>query len=201
MATKAGGIGVWAWDVSTGILTWNERMYDLYDIPPDVLPTYGIWRSAVHPDDLPATESLLKHAVEGTMEFNTTFRIIRTTGAVRYLGAAARVEKDRASKPQRVTGINWDLTDRRQAEETLKKSGGQVRLLLNSTAEAIYGIDWRSMTPSAMTRGIMYSSRWPNAFFPAHAKPTRSPASGEMSFCSFQPGSAVLRMPLRLPKR
>ena len=141
MATKAGGIGVWAWDVSTGILTWNERMYDLYDIPPDVMPTYGTWRSAVHPDDLPATESLLKDAVEGTMEFNTTFRVILTTGAVRYLGAAARVEKDRTSKPQRVTGINWDLTDRRQAEETLKKSEGQVRLLLNSTAEAIYGID------------------------------------------------------------
>ena len=141
MATKAGGIGVWAWDVSTGILTWNERMYDLYDILPDVTPTYGTWRNAVHPDDLQATESLLKQAVEGTVEFNTTFRIILTTGNVRYLGAAARVERDRTGKPQRMTGVNWDLTVRKQAEEILKESEEQVRLLLNSTAEAIYGID------------------------------------------------------------
>jgi len=34
-----------------------------------------------------------------------------------------------------------DLTDRRQAEEILKQSEERVRLLLNSTGEAIYGID------------------------------------------------------------
>lgn len=34
-----------------------------------------------------------------------------------------------------------DVTSRKQAEEAVKKSEEQVRLLLNSTAEAIYGID------------------------------------------------------------
>lgn len=34
-----------------------------------------------------------------------------------------------------------DITSRKQAEEAVKKSEEQVRLLLNSTAEAIYGID------------------------------------------------------------
>ncbi|MCE5263765.1 MAG: PAS domain S-box protein [Deltaproteobacteria bacterium] len=141
LATKAGGIGVWTWDVSTGVLTWNERMFNLYDIPPDAVPTYQTWSNAVHPDDLPATESLLKSAVEGRAVFDTEFRIVLTGGAVRYLGAAARVERDPTGKPQRVTGISWDLTGRRNAEETLKRSEEQVRLLLNSTAEAIYGID------------------------------------------------------------
>ncbi len=34
-----------------------------------------------------------------------------------------------------------DITDLKRAEEALRESEEQVRLLLNSTAEAIYGID------------------------------------------------------------
>jgi len=39
--------------------------------------------------------------------------------------------------------LETDILRRQKAEETLKKSEEQVRLLLNSTAEAIYGIDLR----------------------------------------------------------
>jgi diguanylate cyclase (GGDEF)-like protein/PAS domain S-box-containing protein len=39
------------------------------------------------------------------------------------------------------TSLQTDIAKRAEAEETLKKSEGQVRLLLNSTGEAIYGID------------------------------------------------------------
>lgn len=141
MATKAGGIGVWSWHVPTNFLTWNERMYSLFDIPPDVMPMYATWRNAIHPDDLLATETHLNNAVLGKAIFNTEFRIILSNGSVRYLGAAASVERDFTGRPNRVNGINWDLTELKEAELTLKKSEEQVRLLLNSTAEAIYGID------------------------------------------------------------
>jgi len=40
-----------------------------------------------------------------------------------------------------LTALEGELKDRKQAEEALKKSNTQVRLLLNSTAEAIYGIN------------------------------------------------------------
>ena len=141
MATKAGGIGIWTWELSTGVLTWNEPMYALFDTPPHVTPTYEIWRNALHPDDLPMTEKLLKDGVDHQTVFNTEFRIILRSGAVRYLGTAAGVERGHAGKSQRVTGICWDITGLKLAQETLKKSEEHARLLLNSTGEAIYGID------------------------------------------------------------
>ena len=141
MATKAGGIGVWSWHVPTNLMNWNEGMYTLFDIPPDVMPMYALWRSAIHPDDLMATEAQLNNAVLGKAIFNTEFRIITNNGSLRYLGAAASVERDFSGRPVRVNGINWDLTELKEAELATKLSEEQVRLLLNSTAEAIYGID------------------------------------------------------------
>lgn len=141
MATKAGGIGIWSWEVATGALSLSERMYALYEIPDDAPPTYATWRQTVHPDDLPAVESLLRNAVEGKAVFNTEFRIILPSGAERHLAATARVERNQAGAALRLTGISWDVTAHKQAEETLKQSEEQIRLLLNSTAEGIYGID------------------------------------------------------------
>ena len=141
MATKAGGIGVWSWDLETNILAWNERMYYLFDIPPGITPVYETWRSSVHPDDLRAVELLLQNAVQGRALFNTEYRILLPSAVERYLGAAARVERDPNGKAHSVNGIVWDLTDLKMAENEIKKNEEQVRLLLNSTAEAIYGID------------------------------------------------------------
>jgi PAS domain S-box-containing protein len=41
----------------------------------------------------------------------------------------------------RTWGIQRDITDRRKAEEALRESEDKLRLLLDSTAESIYGID------------------------------------------------------------
>lgn len=48
---------------------------------------------------------------------------------------------DAAGKLKGYRGTDRDITARKLAEETLRQSEEQVRLLLNSTAEAIYGID------------------------------------------------------------
>ena len=44
-------------------------------------------------------------------------------------------------KPAGVQGIARDITERKQAEAAIKRSEEQVRLLLESTAEGIYGLD------------------------------------------------------------
>ncbi|MBN1472239.1 MAG: diguanylate cyclase [Syntrophaceae bacterium] len=43
-----------------------------------------------------------------------------------------------------IRGFILDITERKRAEEAIKSSEAQVRLLLNSTAEGIYGIDIQS---------------------------------------------------------
>ena len=120
LATKAGGVGVWEWDIDTGYLTWDDMMFELYDIPPDVIPKYETWKSAVHPDDVGETSELLIAAVNGEASFDTEFRIVLSNGSLRYLKAAARVERDADGKPMRMTGVNWDITERVLSEERVR---------------------------------------------------------------------------------
>lgn len=141
LATQAGRMGIWTWHLADDRLTWNEKMFDLFGIPADVSPTYATWRDAVHPDDVAAAEIHLNNAVLGKEKFDTEFRVIMPDGEIRNLRAAARVERDAMGKAECVTGINWDMTEARRAVEGLRKKEEEVRLLLNSTAEAIYGID------------------------------------------------------------
>jgi diguanylate cyclase (GGDEF)-like protein/PAS domain S-box-containing protein len=140
-ATRSARMGVWTWDLATGRLTWNERMFELYDIPPDVAPTYSTWRNAVHPEDQDTAAELLRRAVAGKATFDTEFRCLLSDGSIRYIKAAARVERDAEGKPRSMSGLNWDVSEAKRAETALKESEERVRLLLDSTGEAIYGID------------------------------------------------------------
>ncbi|MGL1861361.1 MAG: diguanylate cyclase [Pseudodesulfovibrio sp.] len=116
LATKAGGIGVWTWDVQNKELIWDQRMFELYDIPPDVKIVFETWTNAIHPDDVEQTKTLFTNAVEGKAKFDTEYRVTTSSGEVHYIKAAARIERDERGVPQCVTGVNWDVTDQKRAE-------------------------------------------------------------------------------------
>ena len=120
LATQAGRIGVWAWDIQSGHLTWNELMHQFYEVPPDAVPTYETWRKALHPEDAPDAEKLLHDAVQGEAVFDTEFRIVLSSGAQRHIKAAAMVERDPSGRALRVNGVNWDITERKMAEEKIR---------------------------------------------------------------------------------
>jgi PAS domain S-box-containing protein len=111
------------------------------DITADIQPVYETWRNALHPEDREAAETLLHNAALGKAAFDTEFRDLLSDGSVRHIRAAAKVERDAEGKPKSITGLNWDISENKQTELTLKASEEQVRLLLDSTGEAIYDID------------------------------------------------------------
>lgn len=122
-AAEVAELGIWTWTLDTGLLEWNQRMYDFYDIPPEV---YGgglhheHWRQHVHPDDVDTTVTKLMGLVAGTDRYDPVFRVVRDDGTLRYIQAAASVERDAKGKAIRVLGINRDITAQHEAEATLR---------------------------------------------------------------------------------
>ena len=140
-ATRSANMGLWMQDLATNKLIWNDLMYKLLDVPRDIAPTCDTWEKRIHPDDLAAIAANINNAIDGTAILDTEYRYILSDGLVRTMRLTGRVERDEQGNAIYIAGLNWDITGPKEAEAALRKSEEQVRLLLNSTGEAIYGID------------------------------------------------------------
>jgi PAS domain S-box-containing protein len=67
--------------------------------------------------------------------------VLRPDGSVVWLEKSARAFFDQQGRMLRVIGMVTDITDGKRAEEALRESEDKLRLILDSTAEAVYGID------------------------------------------------------------
>jgi PAS domain S-box-containing protein len=110
-ATK---FGVWDWEISTNKLVWDDQMFDIFGIKRDEFSdNYRDWINSIIPEDLEKATGALQASVENeSIDFDTDFRIRHIDGGIRYIGAKGYVQRDNGGKPIRVTGINWDITNK-----------------------------------------------------------------------------------------
>ncbi|WP_094228705.1 PAS domain S-box protein [Methanolobus psychrotolerans] len=122
LATRAGGVGIWDYDIENNTLLWDEQMFRLYGITPDQFDgAYEAWKTGLHPDDVERCDSETQMALRGEKEFDTEFRVVWNNGTVRNIRALAIVQRDGSGQPLHMIGTNWDVTDQKLAEEELKK--------------------------------------------------------------------------------
>ncbi len=128
LAIKSGAIAIWDWDVVNNILTWDDRMYELYGITGDEFTNvYETWVSRLHPEDRTLGQNAIQQALEGTKDYDLEFRAILPNGQTRYIKAFALVNRNSQGQPQRMVGINYDITQQKQAEATLRSSEAHLR--------------------------------------------------------------------------
>ncbi|QKD83885.1 PAS domain-containing protein [Thermoleptolyngbya sichuanensis A183] len=129
LALNAGEIGTWDWNMVDEV-SWDQRMYEIYGLQQmwesGQTATYQVWRDRLHLDDLAPTEAALQAAIRGEGDYDVEFRIWRTDGQLRWIKANAVVQRDAEGKPFRMTGINYDITIRKQTEAALLRKSAQL---------------------------------------------------------------------------
>jgi PAS domain S-box-containing protein len=139
LAIDAAGIGTFDWDLTTGKLTWDERLLDLfgYDVG-DFGQTIEGFNARVHPDDLPRVTETLKGAIEGCGDYESDYRVALPDGHVRWVTSRGRALCDESGATVRVLGAAFDTTSRRDSE-------ARVVRVLESMSAAFYSLDrdWR----------------------------------------------------------
>jgi PAS domain S-box-containing protein len=122
LAAQAAGIGVWDRDVINDVLVWDKRMFEIYGVNPDAfVGAYEAWQRGLHPDDLARAVGEVDAAERGKKAFDTEFRIVRPDGEIRHIKAYAQILRDDFGKPLRMIGVNYDITERKQAEERIRQ--------------------------------------------------------------------------------
>ena len=76
------------------------------------------WRQMIHPEDLPALDKALEHAITTKSELHSEFRITRADGVERWIETTAQMFYD-GGKPVRIIGVSTDITERKRSEEIL----------------------------------------------------------------------------------
>jgi PAS domain S-box-containing protein len=146
IATESAGIGTWELDVVTNCVTWDNGMYKLYDIARTAgADLYEAWVNGMHPEDRNKCQEELAAAIRGETEFESEFRLIRSSGEIRHLKAAARSTRGLDGEVLRLTGVNFDITGRKRAEEALLKAGALQSAIFNSANFSSIATDSRGV--------------------------------------------------------
>jgi diguanylate cyclase (GGDEF)-like protein/PAS domain S-box-containing protein len=126
LATAVAQVGVWEWDLTSNTLTWDATMFEIYGFPPVIPMPYEQWSTAVHADDLPAVEAMLRKTIDEKGQGSGEFRIILRDGSLRNISVVQRVVLDEHANASRVIGVNMDVTGRKEAEKALQNSEAQM---------------------------------------------------------------------------
>jgi PAS domain S-box-containing protein len=158
MATQAGGVGVWDWDIQADNLVWDERMYKIYHLDPATSENnHAMWHKRVHPDDLDRLDRELTEALAGRVAYEPEFRIVLDDGSVRRIKANAQVVRDKAGWPRHMVGVNFDVTDVRQVEESLRTSEKRFRSIFEHApiGMAMFSLEGRWLSVNNAACGIL----------------------------------------------
>jgi PAS domain S-box-containing protein len=140
LATRAGGVGVWDWDLRNDALLWDDQMFILYGVAKENFNgAYSAWQAGLHPDDKERGDIEIQKAIKGEKEFNTEFRVIWPDGSIRYIRALAYVQRDKSGKPLRMVGTNWDITEQKMAEAEIRTKNEELEKL-NSEKDRFFSI-------------------------------------------------------------
>ena len=140
---KAALVGSYAYDVDKDILQVDAGYATLHGLPEGtVQSTRSEWRARTHPDDVERVEGMREQAFgKGLGEFAIEYRVLRSGGEVRWIKSRSFITYISEGRPQRVTGINIDITERKRAEFSLADRNKQLELAGKAALVGSFAID------------------------------------------------------------
>ena len=142
LAAQAGKMYAYEWDVATDKVVRSEEFVNVlgHSLPAKQLTRQQVL-SSIHPEDRALFVGSIDRLIPQNPTMQISYRVLRPDGSVVWLEKNARGFFDEQGKLLRVIGMVANITEHKRAEEALRDSEDKLRLLLDSTAEAIYGID------------------------------------------------------------
>jgi PAS domain S-box-containing protein len=152
-ALHSSGYGIWQADVSGSRVEWDEHTAEIYGVSREQFGgTVADWARLIHPDDADLVASHRDHVIAGTVKsFDIDFRIVRPDGAVRFVEAHGFLVRDHSGAPDRLVGLNRDITAEVEMRDTLRVAEERLGLALLATNESVW--DWNIKT------GAIYRDR------------------------------------------
>ena len=112
-------IGSWRMNVQKNELTWSDENHRIFGISPGKPMTYETFLGTVHPEDREYLNGEWMAALKGK-PYDVEHRIM-VAGAVKWVRERAELEFDSEGQLLGGFGTTQDITERKQAEEQIKR--------------------------------------------------------------------------------
>jgi PAS domain S-box-containing protein len=155
LTTEAAQIGTWQWNIQRGELHWSALHKEFWGYEPaaDHI-SYDDWARCVHPDDLTLVEKSIEDCLAGNAPYDVEYRMTpRGQTEQRWIRSTGRATFDDSGKPTCLQGVSLDVTDRKRAEDRLRKSEAEFRTL----ADNINHLAWMTDASGWI---YWYNKRW-----------------------------------------
>jgi PAS domain S-box-containing protein len=121
-AQQVAHIGSWNWDIANDTIVWSDEHYRICGLKPqEEAITFERGMSFVHPDDRAMTWQIVEQALQDHQPYECCLRLLHPDGTVRIAQSRGQVQYDDEGKPVRMFGTLQDITERKRAEDELKR--------------------------------------------------------------------------------
>ncbi|MEO8554818.1 MAG: PAS domain-containing protein, partial [Kofleriaceae bacterium] len=130
--------GVWDWNIETNAVVYSPRWKQMLGYAEDEIePHISAWERLVHPDDRRRADEANESVARGEPTYEAEFRLRHKDG--RYVHVLSRgfpVRREPGGPVVRIVGTHFDLTERKEAEQLLRRSHEELEVRVRErTAE------------------------------------------------------------------
>jgi len=150
LSVAAAGVGTFDWNLTTGRLTWDERLIELFGYTRGEFDeSIEAFNTRLHPEDLPDVTARLSTAIETGGDYEATYRVTAPGRPLRWITARGRALQDPDGRTVRVLGAAWDTT-------TAHEAAAEVAGIVEDLAVGFFAVDhhWHLTHLNAATQTI-----------------------------------------------
>lgn len=148
LATKTAEVGIWEIDTETLALTWDARMFELFDCTAAELGSNkDAWREHVHPEDASAIAATFQRAIEDGTDMRARVRVVQKDGRLRHLDVRGSCVRDHDGKLVRLLGVGLDVTEHIESAQRLTRLVESAEAATKAKAEFLATMSHEIRTP------------------------------------------------------
>ncbi len=137
LALLAAHMGVWRWSIQTNVVEWSPECSQLFGID-NLGDTFDSVLKLFHPDDVNGALVSIQAALKQKKILNAEYRMMKAGGEYIWVTNYGYINYDSNGTPVELTGLVQDITERKQAEEDLRRAEEKYRNIFENSIEGIF---------------------------------------------------------------